>query len=86
MKLTEHAQKAAEDVLNLLGATPDDQQSKNVSAAIEKAVIAAVLEEASRCANVARACCANDRDMAHKIETEIRRANDILITNLSSMR
>jgi hypothetical protein len=86
MKLKERADKAAEDVLRVLGATPDEKQAKGISAAIEKAVIAAVLEEAGRCTTVAKACCSADRDMAHKIETEIRRANDVLIANLSSMR
>ena len=86
MKLKEHAEKAAENVLAILGASPDEQQSKDISAAIEKAVIAAVLDEASRCATVAKDCCSADRDMAHKIESEIRRTNDVLIANLSSMR
>ena len=86
MKLKEHAEKAAQDVVSVLGATPDEKQSKDISAAIEKAVIAAVLEEASRCTNVAKAYCSADLDTAHKIEAEIRRANDVLIANLSSMR
>ena len=86
MKLNEHADNAARDVFKVLGATPDAQQAKDVSAAIEKAVIGAVLEEASRCASVAKAYCSPDRDTAHKIEAEIRRANEVLIANLSSMR
>jgi hypothetical protein len=86
MKLNEHADKAAQDVFKVLGATPNEKQAKDVAAAIEKAVIGAVLDEATRCANVAMACCANERDIAHKIEAEIRRTNDVLIANLSSMR
>ena len=86
MKLNEHADKATEDVFKALGTIPDEKQVKEVSAAIEKAVIGAVLEEASRCATVAKTHCSAEKDIAHKIETEIRRANEVLIANLSSMR
>jgi hypothetical protein len=86
MKLKEHASKAAKNVFGILGASPTEDQAREISSAIEKAVIAAVLEEASRCAEVAKSCCSADRDMAHKITEEIRHANDVLIANLSSMR
>ena len=86
MKLKEHASKAAENVFGILGASPTEEQARDISAAIEKAVIGAVLEEASRCAEVAKACCSTDRNMAHKITEEIRRANQVLIANLSSLR
>ncbi len=86
MTLRKHAEKAAEDVFGILGTTPTEQQVGEISDAIEKAIIGAVLEEASRCTDVAKACCSADRDMAHKIETEIHRSHKVLIANLSSMR
>ena len=86
MKLKEHAEKAAENVFGILGASPTEEQARETSAAIDKALIGVVLEEASRCAEVAKACFPADRDTAHKITEEIRRANEVLIVNLSSLR
>ncbi|MDP7650549.1 MAG: hypothetical protein QGF38_02460 [Rhodospirillales bacterium] len=86
MKLNEQADKAAQDVFKVLGTTPDEKQVKYVAAAIEKAVIGAVPDVASRCATVAKASCSAEKSMANKIEREVRRTNELLIANLSSMR
>ena len=86
MTIRKHAEKAAEDVFGILGTPGTDEQSREIPDAIEKAIIEAVLEEAGRCAEVAKACCSADRDMAHKIAEEIHRSHEVLIANLSSMR
>lgn len=70
----------------MLGLAPDEEQSKGVLEIIEQAVINAMLEEGERCSNVARVCCSPDLDRAHKIAEQIRRQNQALIANLSSLR
>ena len=80
---SEAATKAVFDCLNV---TANDEQTKNVIAIIEQAVIATAVEANQRCATAAQTCCSADQDLAHKIATAIRKKNDLLIVNLSSMR
>lgn len=86
MTIASRAEKAAKAVLEALqfGATPG--QSKQVARIIEQAMIESYRDAAERCARVAVGCCEEDRDLAHKIADEIRRANTALIANLSSLR
>ncbi len=86
MTLRERAESAATVVVKALAASPTEDQAKKVTELIEQAVIDALLEEAGRCADVARKCCAADRDLAHKVAREITNSNVALIANLSSLR
>jgi len=62
------------------------EQADEVARIVEKAVIKAMLEGQHRavdaCINVPEA----EQDTAHKIATAIRRSNDALIANLTSLR
>ena len=53
---------------------------------IEKAVIKGMLEGQHRAVDAALHAPEADQDMAHKIATAIRKKNDALIANLSSLR
>jgi len=53
---------------------------------IEAAVIKAVLEGQHRAVDACIQYPEADQDIAHKIASEIRRKNDALIANLSSLR
>ncbi len=64
-----------------LGATPTPEQAKAAAYMIERAIIDSHRDAAVRSAKVT-----NDRDMAHKVADEIRRAHIALIANLSSLR
>lgn len=86
MDSRKHARSAAKTVCTMLHATPSDELEKQITEVIEHAVIEAVREDGARCAKVAMDCCSADRDLAHKVADEIRRANTALIANLSSMR
>lgn len=86
MTLRKQAEAAAEAVLQTVGAKAGPEQAKAATDIIERAMIESYLDAAERCATVARRCCSEDRDMAHKIAEEIRRANQVLIANLSSLR
>ncbi len=86
MSFREQADKAVQAVAEALGATPTPEQAKAAADVIERAIIDSFRDGAVRSAKVAKDCGAEDRDLAHKIADEIRRANTALIANLSSMR
>ncbi len=86
MTFRTQAEQTARAIVDTLGAAPDAAQSKQVTDLIERAIIASYQDAAGRCANVAREFCGADKDLAHKVADEIRRANIALIANLSSLR
>ena len=86
MQFSERAQGAAKDLYDILEAAPSAELKAQVVKVIEQTMIDTLLEEGERCAKVAMDCCSADRDLAHKVADEIRRANTALIANLSSMR
>ncbi len=79
-------EQAVQAVAEALGATPTPEQAKAAAEVIERAIIESFQDGAVRSAKVAKECCAEDQDLAHKIDDEIQRANTALIANLSSMR
>jgi hypothetical protein len=62
----------------------EDQKSK-AAKVIEGAVIKGMLEAQHRAVDACNNVGGPERDMAHKIATEIRQKNDALIVNLSAM-
>lgn len=84
MKLRERADHIAKSVFSTLQASPDADQMKQATDAIEKAIIEVVLEERGRCANVAVAHGTPDADRASKIADAIRRAEDAEIAGLAA--
>ncbi|HER27185.1 MAG TPA: hypothetical protein ENI69_08755 [Rhodospirillales bacterium] len=83
--LRERAEKTASEVQDILGVNPNERP-KEVTDAIEMAIIRALVKERQRCADVAFKCCPEDKDKAYKIAREVGRVKSVLITNLSSMR
>ena len=86
MTIRSRAEKAANEVLASLAASPSDDQTKQVVQVIERAIIEAILEEQERFVGVARKCCDPDTDKAHKISEEVALHKEALIANLSGMR
>ncbi len=86
MQFRERAQAAAKNLYGILQTAPSAELEAQVVKVIEQTMIDTLLEEGERCAKVAMDCCSADRDLAHKVADEIRRANTALIANLSSMR
>ncbi len=86
----ENLQKIAEEATNeidgLLKSKLSDDQWERVEKIIEETVIKALLEGQHRAVDAALNVPEADQDMAHKIASAIRRKNDALIVNLSSMR
>ncbi len=86
MNLNQRTESLVAEMCAILGATPNQEESRDVRRVVERAIIDVVLAEQERCAGVARICCSPDRDMAHKIAKEMRQTKDVLIANLSAMR
>lgn len=86
MALRERAENTFHTIAGILGTAPTGEQEIEIVEVIEQAIIKAVLEERERCVKVADKCCSPDRDRAHKIAAEIRRAEGALIANLQSLR
>ena len=74
MTFREQAEQTAQAVAKLLQAESTPEQSKEATELIERAIIESYRDAAERCATVARECCSADRDLAHKVAEEIRRA------------
>ncbi len=86
----ERIRSIAQDTVREIGelvATPlTGEQAGQIETLVEKAVIRGLLEGQHRAVDAALQCPEADQDLAHKIATAIRRKNDLLIVNLSSMR
>lgn len=80
------AAEATGGIDGVLGGSLDKDQRHQIENIVEKAVIKALLEGQHRAVDAALRCPDADQDLAHKIATEIRRKNDALIANLSSLR
>ncbi len=78
-------QETMREISELAATSLTDEQAEKVEAAVEKAVIRGLLEGQHRAVDAALQCPEADQDLAHKIATAIRRKNDLLIVNLSSM-
>ena len=74
-----------EEALDELGDIVPDDSRKQVTKVIEAAVIKGMLEAQHRAVDACHQVGGADRDMAHKIASEIRQKNDALIVNLSAM-
>ncbi len=86
MKLSKHAEGAAKDVTSHLKITPGKKQMDQIARIIEKAIVEAVVEHRTKCADVVVKAGSEDTDLAHAIRDKIRRKTDVLIANLSAMR
>lgn len=86
MTIAERAQHTATALLSVLQATPSDEQREELLRLLEHAFVNCVLEEGERCTHVVMQCCSADLDLAHKTAETIRRNNEALVANLSSLR
>ncbi len=80
------AQKATQDIFDILGVRPSGAQGDRVAQAIEQVIVKALEKSVERSTNAATEICLADRDMGQKIIEEIQIVNKALIANLSAMR
>ena len=86
MSLRIHADSVADKVCELIGCTLSHDEKTKLLDIIEKELIAVALETRNKSADVALDKSEAEQDMAHEISREIRRNDDVLIANLSSLR
>jgi len=75
-----------DDAMGELGKSVAADQTDKVARIVEAAVIRGMLEGQHRAIDVCTSCGEAEKDTAHKIAAAIRRENDLLIVNLSSLR
>ncbi len=75
-----------DDAVAELEGVLSDEQTDKVSQVIEAAIIRGMLEGQHRAVDACINCVEAEQDIAHKIATAIRKKNDLLIVNLSSLR
>ena len=75
-----------DDAIGELEGILSDDQTDKIAKVIEAAVIRGMLEGQHRAVDACNDCGEAEQDLAHKIATDIRKKNDVLIVNLSSLR
>ena len=82
--------KLSEDVMSQIKksiSTPlSDSDMSALSEIIEKALVETVNKSTECCTQAVVMCCGPEADLAHKISHEVDQAQQVLITNLMSMR
>ena len=86
MNIRESAQETADALFKLLSVQPSSEHSGIAVKLVEQAIIEAYRESAKHCTKVASQSLGPDSDLAHKLADELRRANILLIANLSSLQ
>ena len=81
-----HAQKATQDIFDILGMRPSGTQGDEVAQVIEQVIVKALKKSVERSTDAATEICSADGDMGRRIAEEIRIANEVLTVNLSAMR
>lgn len=75
-----------DEAIGELKGTLSADQRDEVAKVINAAVIRGMLEGQHRAVDACRNVSESEQDLAHKIASAIRKKNDALIVNLSSMR
>ena len=86
MTFDERAEAMCDAISALLRVTPDLDLAKQIKGVVSQSLVAAVLDERTRCASVAVRCCDADADLAHKVAEGIQRQTEALQANLSALR
>lgn len=86
MSISERSDATADAIFAALQLTPTEAQARGVRELIEQALVNATLEAGEHATQAVVACCSPDLDLAHKMSEEIRRRQQVIVTNLSSMR
>ena len=80
------AHEATEKIFDILGLRPSGEQGDLVAQAIEQVIVKALEKSIERSMHATTKFLSTDRRMGDELAEEIRRANEVLISNLSSMR
>jgi hypothetical protein len=80
------AQEATDGINAVLDKPLRDEQVDAVARIVERAVVKALLEGQHRAVDACLELPEEEQDKAHRIRIAIRRSNDALIANLTSLR
>lgn len=80
------AQNVAQEIFDILEVRPSGAQGDKVAQAIEQVIVKALKKGVERSTDAATEIFSTDRRTGDKVAEEIRLANNVLISNLSSMR
>lgn len=86
MTLKTLANDTVKEIARTIPNSLTEADTAEISRVIEKALVEAVSHSVQNCKAAAVVCCGPEADLAHKIAEEVNRAEDLLITNLMSMR
>ncbi len=86
MKLTEVAHNAAEEIKEAIDSVLSEEEVKKITAIIAKAMEKSVKKVSKRNIEISAQHLNPDTDIAHQIQHEIKRKQETIITNLSSLR
>ncbi len=86
MKLIKVAKNAAFEINNSISAKLSDKEIEEVTGIIALAMEQAVNKTSNRNIELCMEHVNPNTDMAHKIQQDIKRKQDAIITNLSSLR
>lgn len=84
MSLDNIVQSTADDIIRVLGG--DDDQKTEVAQILEKALLKVVSDTRAGCVEAVNICCSSDQDLAHKIAAEMKQKEELLVSNLMSLR
>jgi len=83
MPLKKRAEEASGEICETLGLSLNDEQTAELTAIVERALVDGVRIAGQRSSAAATAVCGPERDLAHKISDQIKRDQDALFTKLS---
>lgn len=86
MKLTDVAQNAADEIGKTLESKLSSEELEKVTAIIAEAMEKSVKKVSKRSIECCEQHLNPDTDLAHQIQKDIKRKQEAIITNLSSLR
>lgn len=84
MSIQQLADDTTKEVLESLSGNTEN--SEGVSSIIQKALLKAIGDMRTGSVDAVNICCSADQDLAHKIADGIRKKEELLISNLMSLR
>lgn len=86
MDITELADRVAADVYNAVSADLSADEKTKISDIVVQSLRDATRVTHTEYKDVARVCCGPEADLAHKIQDQMDKKRQMLVTNLMSMR
>ncbi len=86
MNMNNLVDDAASEIKNSISSSLTDSDVENIKQIIQDKLSKAVNLSSDSCTSAVVMCCGPESDLTHKIEQEVKMAQNALIANLNSMR